>query len=420
MPNFGFAWQVWLRIAITLGGAVVLALIVHAVLFAILARLVRRRHGDPAHFSLRHARRPLQWLLPILALSSVWPTLPLPGYIRGDGAHILGVATVGALAWLIIALLMVFEELFSQRFRIEQQDNLRARRVRTQLQLLRRIMAVMIVLLAVAISLMTIPAVRQVGAGLFASAGLAGLIAGMAARPTISSLIAGVQIALTEPIRIEDVVIVENEWGWIEEIHTTYVVVRIWDLRRMVLPLTYFIEKPFQNWTRRSADLIGSVHLFLDYSVPIEALRQKVQQVLQSTPLWDGRVWNLQVTDATDRVLQVRALMSASDSGKAWDLRCYVREQLIAWLQQNHPGALPRLRAELDQAARPELGAGKPEPQAKTAGPEPGAAPRLGPSTDSQKGERQLEAELKPIADETGKDSRDSGFKSGAREKSRT
>ncbi len=408
---FGYlgAWPVWLRIVVLLSGAILLALVVHAVLFAIAGRLVRRRHGDPGHASLRHIRHPLRWLLPLLAVSSVWPTLPLVSNVLSNGEHILGVATIGALAWSVIALLLVFEEIFNNRFSISVQDNLRARRVRTQIQILRRITAFTIALLAIAIALMTIPAVRQVGTGLFASAGLAGLVAGMAARPTLSNLIAGIQIALTEPIRIEDVVIVENEWGWIEEIHTTYVVVRIWDLRRLVVPISYFIEKPFQNWTRRSADLLGAVHFFVDYSVPVDALRARLQQVLQATPLWDGKVWNLQVTEATERVLKLRALMSAGDSGKAWDLRCHVREQMVAWLQQNYPHALPRVRAELEQGARPGLEPGAEPP---TSVPAPAARPEkpARPLPDrSQKGEAQLEGELKPVADESGKDSKDSG-----------
>ncbi len=415
MPHLGYLQQfialpVWLRIAVALAGAIALALVVHAVLFVILGRLVRRRHGDPAHYSLRHMRLPLRWLLPVLALSSVWPTLPLPDKVMSLGGHVLGVATIGLFAWSIIALLLAFEEFFNHRYRIEVQDNLRARRLRTQIQILRRITAVVIIFLAAAMALLTIPGVRSVGTGLFASAGLIGLVAGMAARPTLSNLIAGIQIALSEPIRIEDVVIVENEWGWIEEIHTTFVVVRIWDLRRLVVPISYFIEKPFQNWTRRSADLLGAVHLYVDYSVPIDALRAQLRQVLQSTPLWDGKVWNLQVEEATDRALKVRALMSAADSGKAWDLRCYVREQLVTWLQQQYPRALPRMRAEIEQL---QLENGRPEPQATSAAPEPnGSRPRPVPSQQA-KGEAQLERELKPVADESGKGSKDPGNVSG-------
>jgi hypothetical protein len=205
--------------------------------------------------------------------------------------------------------------------------------------------------------LMTFEPVRQFGETVAASAGLAGIVAGLAARSTISSLIAGIQVAITQPIRLDDVVVVEGEWGRIEEISTTFVVIRIWDQRRMVVPLTYFIEKPFQNWTRRSAEITGIVFLYVDYNVPVAEIRQELQRLLQSSQLWDGKVCGLQVTNATDRSVELRCLMSSADSGKNFDLRCYVREQLIAYIQRNFPGSLPRLRAELRQGegvAEPE------------------------------------------------------------------
>jgi hypothetical protein len=198
---------------------------------------------------------------------------------------------------------------------------------------------------------MTFPSIRHVGESLFASAGLAALAAGLAAKSTLSSLVAGVQIALTQPIRLDDVVIVEGEWGWVEEITTTYVIVRIWDLRRLVLPLSYFIEKPFQNWTRQTADILGTVFLYTDYTVPVEEVRQEVHRILEASGMWDGKVWNLQVTDAKDHVIELRALMSAPNGGKAWDLRCHVREKLIEFMQRKYPQSLPRVRAELDRGA---------------------------------------------------------------------
>ena len=233
------------------------------------------------------------------------------------------------------------------RYRIDIQDNLRARKIRTQVEVLHRIGIVVIGFVALATILMTFPSVRNVGTSLFASAGVAGLIIGLSARSTLANLIAGLQLALTEPIRLEDVVIVEGEWGWIEEIGTTYVVVRIWDLRRLVVPLSYFIEKPFQNWTRRTANLLGTVHLHADYTVPVAEVREELHRILEASPLWDGKVWNLQVTDASEQTVELRALMSAADSGKAWDLRCEVREKLIGFLQAQHPGCLPRTRAEV-------------------------------------------------------------------------
>jgi hypothetical protein len=180
-----------------------------------------------------------------------------------------------------------------------------------------------------------------------ASAGIVGLVIGFATQKTVSTVLAGLQIAITQPIRVDDVVIVENEWGRIEEITLTYVVVRLWDLRRLVVPITYFIEKPFQNWTRVSADLMGTVSIYSDYTLPVQSLREELHSILRASNLWDGRVWGLQVTGATERALELRALMSASDASSAWDLRCDVREKLVAFIQNKYPESLPRLRAEL-------------------------------------------------------------------------
>jgi len=212
---------------------------------------------------------------------------------------------------------------------------------------LRRVLVVVILIVGLSVMLMTFPTVRQFGATLFASAGLAGLVVGMAARPALANLLAGLQIAMTEPIRIDDVVIVDGEWGRIEEITTTYVVVCIWDLRRLIVPLSYFIEHPFQNWTRQTADLLGTVSIYADYTVPVEEVREELHRILDGSEQWDRKVWGLQVTDATERTMTLRALMSAPDSSKAWDLRCLVRERLIAFLQAKHPQSLPRARAEV-------------------------------------------------------------------------
>jgi hypothetical protein len=197
--------------------------------------------------------------------------------------------------------------------------------------------------------LVTFPSIREIGTSLLASAGLAGLVVGLAARPTLANLLAGLQIALTEPIRLDDVVIVEGEWGKVEEITTTYVVVRIWDLRRLIVPLSQFIEKPFQNWTRQTADLLGTVFVYTDYSVSVDAVRQKLLEILQLSGMWDGKVWGLQVTNATDHTMELRALMSAPDSSRAWDLRCHVREKLIEHLQNRYPQSLPQTRVHLQQ-----------------------------------------------------------------------
>jgi small-conductance mechanosensitive channel len=233
---------------------------------------------------------------------------------------------------------------------VDAADNLLARKVQTQLSVLHRVVSVVVILVALAIVLMTFPAIRSIGASLLASAGLVGLIVGVALKPTFSSLVAGIQIALTQPMRLEDVVIVEGEWGWIEEIRTTYVVVRIWDLRRLVVPLSYFIEHPFQNWTRTSADLLGAVPLWVDYTVPVGEVREELQRIVKTTKLWKGDVCVLQVTDANEHAIQIRALIDARNSGDAWDLRCYVREKLIDFLQQRYPKSLPRFRGEFQRS----------------------------------------------------------------------
>ena len=209
---------------------------------------------------------------------------------------------------------------------------------------------VLVVIITVGAALMTFEPVRQYGYSLFASAGVAGIVAGLAARPVLSNLFAGVQLAMTQPIRIEDAVIVENECGTIEEITSTYVVVRLWDLRRMIVPLTYFIEKPFQNWTRETASLIGSALIYVDYRAPVETIRHKLTEIVKQSPHWDGNVINLQVTDAKERTIELRCVMSAASAGRAFNLRCEVREKLIDFLQKEHPEALPTQRTEVVMA----------------------------------------------------------------------
>jgi small-conductance mechanosensitive channel len=300
---------------------------------------------------VRSSRRPAVVAAPLLAAFLVLPVLPLPQRLAAYLQHMLVLGLIATAAWLSLRMLDALVETLGTTYRVDVKDNLRARKIETQVQLLRRIAAVVVTLVAGSLMLMTFPSIRHIGITLFASAGIAGLVAGMAARSTLSNLLAGVQIALTEPIRIDDVVIVEGEWGWIEEIGTTYVVVRIWDLRRLVVPLSYFIEHPFQNWTRVTADLLGTVYVYADYTVPVDEVRAELHRILQASGMWDGKVWGLQVTDANERTVQLRALMSAPDSGSAWDLRCHVREKLIGFLQQRYPRSLPQVRAELGRPA---------------------------------------------------------------------
>jgi small-conductance mechanosensitive channel len=327
--------------------AVLLALAAHRFIFAVGKRIASRKGGAFYALLARHEEAPARLLLPVLALLGIIPWLHLPSPVLSRLSHAVGLALIACFAWLAVALLDVLQDYISHRHALELSDNLAARRIRTQVQVLRQIAVVAIVVVTIAIMVMTFPNVRHLGESLFASAGLAAVIAGLAARSTLSSLLAGVQIALSQPIRLEDVVIVEGEWGWIEEITTTYVVVRIWDLRRLVVPLSYFIEKPFQNWTRDTADLLGTAFVYTDYTVPVDELRQELHRILQTSGMWDGKVWGLQVTNASEHTLELRALMSAPGSSASWDLRCYVREKLIAFLQQQYPQCLPRTRAEI-------------------------------------------------------------------------
>jgi small-conductance mechanosensitive channel len=293
-----------------------------------------------------HGEGPSRWILPLLALMAALPAARLSEDVLTPIERAVGLGLIAATAWLVILISHIVSDLISARYRIDLADNLSARRVHTQIEVLHRIVVVIVVVVALSIMLMTFPAIKHIGVSLLASAGLAGLVVGMAMKSTLSSLIAGIQIAFTQPIRIEDVVVVEGEWGWIEEIGTTYVVVRIWDLRRLVLPLTYFIEHPFQNWTRSSSDLLANVLLYVDYTVPVETVRAELRRIVESTNLWKGEVCVLQVSDATDHAIQLRALVDARDSSSGWDLRCYVREKLIQFLQEQYPNALPRIRAE--------------------------------------------------------------------------
>jgi small-conductance mechanosensitive channel len=295
------------------------------------------------------AGRALRLVLPLLAVILGVPALafsPEAEQVIQNGVSLL---LIGVIAFLLLQFVNALSAFVINRNRMDVADNREARAIYTQVSVLKRIGGLIIVVFAIASMLMVFESVRQFGTAIIASAGVAGIIVGFAAQKSIATLLAGFQIALTQPIRIDDVVIVEGEWGRIEEITLTYVVVRIWDLRRLVLPITYFIEQPFQNWTRTSADLLGTVYLYLDYTVPMTELRAELSRILNASPLWDKKVQVLQITDTKERTIEVRALMSARDAGTAFDLRCEVREKLIDFLQRNYPQSLPRVRADMPQ-----------------------------------------------------------------------
>jgi small-conductance mechanosensitive channel len=308
------------------------------------------RQSPVAGAVLDRTSAPGGWVLPLIALQATGGLAPaaLPGLAVVQ--HLTGVGLIVAIAWGVAAAVSGIEHGISVARPFQGQDDFGARRLQTQIHMLARAAHVLIVLVAAALVLTTFPAARSLGASLLASAGLAGIVAGFAARPVLGNLIAGLQIGFSQPIRLGDVVIVQNEWGVVEEITGTFVVVRVWDERRLVVPLQWWIENPFQNWTRSSTQLIGTVFLWVDYRMPVERLRAELERICAEAPEWDGRVAVLQVTEAGDRAMQVRALVSAADAGQAWDLRCRVRERLIAFVQRDYPDCLPRARADLRRA----------------------------------------------------------------------
>ncbi|PAK90133.1 hypothetical protein B8X02_17000 [Stenotrophomonas rhizophila] len=332
-----YLWPIGIALAIGLTGWWALML---------LTRRLKGRDYRRARIA-RVISRPLAFALPMLVLIPALEATPLDGRWLDQSLRLLHIGLTACFIWLLVRAVAAGEQAILRDHPMEVADNLAARRIQTQTRVLSRVLMGAIILVGASMVLLTFPMVRQIGTALLASAGIIGLVAGIAAKPVFGNLIAGLQIALTQPIRLDDVVIVEGEWGRVEEIGSSYVVVRIWDERRMVVPLTWFIENPFQNWTRRSADLLGTAFLWLDYRAPIAAIRTELERICKGEALWDGRVCVTQVTETTDHTLQVRLLVSARNSGDAFDLRCIVRERMLDFLAREHPQALPRTRAEI-------------------------------------------------------------------------
>jgi small-conductance mechanosensitive channel len=324
-------------------------LLVHRFVFNALRRMAARAHNRLEDSVVRHCAAPLRLIFPLLALDTAAPSLPIHPAVDDLIQHLIALSLIAGIGWLLIRVMLVAEDDLVERFRIDVPGNLRARRVRTQFEVFRRIASIAVFVISLGVALTTFKWASRLGDTLLASAGIVGLVASLTARPTIENLIAGLQILFTEPIRLEDVVIANGEWGWIEDIRTTYVVVRTWDLRRVIMPISYFIQQPFENWTLKNEDLLAYVYLYLDYTMPIEPLRLELTRILTSSPRWDKKVNVLQVSDASDHAVQVRALMSAPDSGSAWDLRCEVREKLLEFVQKEYPQCLPRNRNELPE-----------------------------------------------------------------------
>ncbi len=341
-------WQAVALGTVAICAALTIAAAIHKILFRVLARV---RHRDIQASPLLHAiaarlRRPALSITLLTAVGIVLPFLPIDDPLHSTIEKALWIVWLLCFGWLMISGVYLFEDVVLLRYDASNADNLRARRVRTQLVLMRRIAILLLALVdaGLILSLFRDSAIWHYGAGLLASAGLASLVLATAAKSSASNLLAGLQIAFTEPIRLDDVVIVEGEYGRIEEITTTYVVVALWDYRRMILPLTYFIEKPFQNWTREHSDLMGTAFLYVDYTVPIAALREEYFRLIEEQPLWDRKIKAFQVTNLTEHSMELRCLMSARNAGDAFDLRCIMREGMIAFVQKNYPEAFPRTR----------------------------------------------------------------------------
>jgi small-conductance mechanosensitive channel len=340
-------WRDHLVVPAAFAIAICTALVSHHLLFRALKIFAERESTGIYAQAVSHFHKPARWIIVAIALRLTLDAVRLSAGPENLVKTTFGIAMILLVSWSLIKTTFLLDGFIAQRFQVGVKDNLRARKIHTQMKVLRRIIIAVILIIASATILMTFPKVRQLGTTILASAGIIGLVVGLAAQKTLSTFIAGLQIAFTQPIRLDDVVIVEGEWGRIEEITLTYVVVRIWDMRRLIVPITYFIEKPFQNWTRVSADILGTVFLHVDHSVPTDAVRAELKRILENSEWWDGKVCVLHVTDTTERTVELRALMSAGDSSAAWNLRCEVRERLIDFIRISYPHALPRLRAEL-------------------------------------------------------------------------
>ena len=342
----------WLSGVAILLVAAAAAIVINLIIFTVL-----RRFDEEQHPFLRLLRRRIKGLtgfaLVAFALAAALQLAPFNPTVSGALAHLLLIAFIVLAGWIAHNAVETAARLYLLRFGAEGTDNFLARKHITQVRILTRAAHTLIVVITLAAALMTFEAVRNYGVSLFASAGVAGLVVGLAARPMLSNLIAGIQIATTQPIRLDDQVTVENEFGRIEEITSTYVVVRLWDGRRLIVPLTYFIEKPFQNWTRDATSLLGTVLIYVDHTAPVGRIREKFLELVKASPLWDGATASLQVTDARENSIEVRALMGARSSGDTFDLRCEIREKLIDFLQRELPSALPHVRSEsISTAAR--------------------------------------------------------------------
>lgn len=338
----------WLSSLFLVTLAVCIAMVAYWLALKLGGRLAARTASEADDIALRRLRGPLRWLLVAFALSAIQPGLALDDVALAAWTRVAGLVFPALVGWIAIALVGVGADIVKARADITAADNLQARRQRTRADILHRIGLFVILVATFCMMLMSIPSVRSIGVTLIASAGLAALAVGAAAQPALKNLIAGLQMAFTEPVRIDDVVIVDGEWGRIEQIRLTYVVVKIWDERRLIVPVSRFLEESFQNWTRETSQILGSVIWYLDPATDVARVRAKLEELVKASPRWDGRFCNLQVTDTRPEAIEVRALMTAKDASTAFDLRCEVREALLAFIRATMPEALVRYRGEVE------------------------------------------------------------------------
>jgi hypothetical protein len=341
----------WFPMAV-LASAVLLAV---AIAFRLLLKVGQRllHPGTPARTVMDYTEEAGRLVASLVALQAVWQAAPDSLYLISGIRHLTAVLLIGSVTWLLIRIIAAAGQIMVLRYPVDMADNRHARGIQTQTRVLVRTLMLFVMVFGMAFALMTFPGVRQIGAGLLASAGLAGLVVGFAAKPLLGNVLAGLQIAMTQPIRLDDVVIVEGEFGRIEEITGSYVVIAVWDERRLIVPLQWFIEHPFQNWTRASAQILGSVLLWVDFGFPVEPLRRELARLCEGNPDWDGRVCNIQVTDSSDRAMQLRILVSSASASQNGDLRCFLRERLIEHIARDNPDYFPKFRIDNPQPARP-------------------------------------------------------------------
>ena len=332
----------------TVLGAILIGVGVHRLIFALIARWTRKHDSAFLKAFFKRTNRPAAYIIPLAFLLAILPTVTIPAENKNAIQHLVGILTIGAFAWALIAVLRLWSDFIAAHHRIDVEDNLLARQLGTRVTILTRVGITLVIVVALGSMLMTFPAIRLLGTTLLASAGVVGIVVGIAARPLFENLIAGLQLAFTQPIRLDDVVIVEKQYGRIEVIRATYVVVRTWDLRRIVLPLTYFIQTPFENWTYLTSNLIGEVHFVADFTLDVDALRAEIPRILERSPLWDKAVQNCQVVEASEKGMNIRILVSSRNSTDLFDLRCYAREAIIAYVRDHQPTAFPRTRFDSD------------------------------------------------------------------------